>query len=229
MPRPLQALAKDLWVAERRQNFYGLPVGTRMTVVRLSGGRLLLHSPVELDAVLRTELDALGRVLYVVAPNRVHHLYAGDVAKVYPEARLWIGPGLERKRPDLEYVEILDDEAPEEWRGEVDQAFFRGRPYENEIEFFHRASRTLVICDIAFNIGPSAAPLTRFLMWTIGSYGRFGPSKLDPLLIRDRAAARQSMERILSFDFDRVVLPHGDIVESGGKEQLREGYRWLLK
>ena len=227
MPRPLKAVAKDLWVAERPQNFYGLPVGTRMTVVRLSGGRLLLHSPVPLDAALRAELDALGRVLYVVAPNRVHHLYAGDVAGHYPDARLWIGPGLERKRPDLRYVAVLDDESPEEWRAELDQAFFRGRPYENEIVFCHRASRTLIICDIAFNIGAGAAPMTRFLMRLIGSYGRFGPTKLDPVLIRDRAAARASMQRILSFDVDRVVLPHGDIVESGAKEQLRHGYAWL--
>ena len=224
----LRPLAKDIWVAERPQKFYGLPVGTRMTVMRLSGGRLLLHSPVILDATLRSELDAIGRVAYAVAPNRVHHLYAGDVANAYPEARLWIGPGLERKRPDLKFVAILDDESPEEWREEVGQTFCRGRPYENEIVFFHRASRTLILCDLAFNIGPSAAAVTRFLMRMIGSYGRFGPSKLDPFLIRDRAAARRSLERILAWDFDRVVVAHGDIVESGGREALREGYAWLL-
>jgi hypothetical protein len=199
-----------------------------MTVMRLSGGRLLLHSPVVLDAELRAELDAIGRVGYAVAPNRVHHLYAGDVAKVYPEARLWIGPGLERKRPDLKFVAVLDDESPEEWREEVGQTFFRGRPYENEIVFFHRASRTLILCDLAFNIGPSAAASTRFLMKLIRSYGHFGPSKLDPWLIRDWPAARKSLERILAWDFDRVVLAHGDIVERGGREALREGYAWLL-
>jgi len=224
----LTPLAEDIWVAERPQSFYGLPVGTRMTVMRLSGGRLLLHSPVALDAQLKAELDAIGRVTYTVAPNRVHHLYAGDVAKVYPDARLWVGPGLERKRPDLKFVAILDDEAPEEWREEVGQTYFRGRPYENEIVFFHRASRTLILCDLAFNIGPSAAALTRFLMKLIGSYGRFGPSKLDPLLIRDRPAARKSLERILAWDFDRVIVAHGDIVENGGRESLRAGYAWLL-
>ncbi len=199
-----------------------------MTVMRLSGGRLLLHSPVVLDAELRAELDAIGRVSYAVAPNRVHHLYAGDVAKAYPEARLWVGPGLERKRPDLKFVAVLGDESPEEWQEEVGQTFFRGRPYENEIVFFHRASRTLILCDLAFNLGPSAAAPTRFLMKLIRSYGRFGPSKLDPLLIRDWPAARKSLERILAWDFDRVVLAHGDIVEAGGREALREGYSWLL-
>ena len=226
--KPLRPLAPDLWVAERPQAFYGLPVGTRMTVIRLSGGRLLLHSPVSLDPGLRAELDAIGSVRYVVAPNRVHHLYAGEVAKVYPGARLWIAPGLERKRPDLEYVAVLDDEPPKEWRGEVDQTFFRGRPFENEITFFHRASRTLMLCDVAFNFGPSTPAVTKLLMKLMRSYGRFGPSTLDSWLIRDRELARRSLERILTWDFDRVVVAHGDILETGGREALRQGYSWLL-
>jgi hypothetical protein len=225
---PLRELAKDLWVAERPQRFYGLEVGTRMTVLRLADGSLLLHSPVALDAELRRELDALGRVRFAVAPNRVHHLYAGKVAEAYPEARLWVGPGLERKRPDLGFAGVLGDEAPAEWKGQLDQVFFRGRPYENEVVFFHRASRTLILCDLAFNFGPRAAAATRLLMRLLQSYGRFGPSKLDPLLIRDRRAARQSLERILRWDFDRVVVAHGDVLESGGHEALRQGYSWLL-
>jgi hypothetical protein len=225
----LRALAPDLWVVDRPQRFYGLAVGTRMTVIRLADGGLLLHSPIVLDGELRRALDALGPVRYAVAPNRVHHLYAGDVAKAYPAARLWIGPGLEKKRPDLAYVAILDDEAPPEWRGQVDQTFFRGRPYENEVVFHHRASRTLVLCDLAFNFGPSAPFATRMWMRLIRSYGRFGPSTLDPLLIRDRAAARASLERILAWDFDRVIVAHGDVLETGGHAQLARGYAWLLK
>jgi len=228
VPRPLRELAPELWVAERPQRFYGLEVGTRMTVVRLADGSLLLHSPVSLDAALREELDALGPVRFAVAPNRVHHLHAGEVAKVYPEARLWVAPGLERKRPDLVFEGVLGDEAPAAWRGEVDQAFFRGRPYENEVVFHHRASRTLVLCDLAFHFRAGTHPVTRLLMRLIRSYDRFGPSRLDPLLIRDRKQARESLERILAWNFDRVVVAHGDVLERGGRQALREGYAWLL-
>lgn len=199
-----------------------------MTVIRLPGERLLLHSPVALDPGLRSSLDSIGRVRYAVAPNRLHHLYAGEVAEAYPDARLWVAPGLERKRPDLAFVAVLGDEAPEEWRDELSQAFFRGRPYENEVAFFHLRSRTLLLCDLAFNFGPSAAAPTRLLMKLLRSYGRFGPSRLDPLLIRDREAARRSLERILAWDFDRVVVAHGDVLERGGREALRSGYAWLL-
>ena len=228
MPRPLRQLAENLWVADRPQAFYGLPVGTRMTVIRLAGDRLLLHSPVALDAGLRAQLDAVGQVRYAVAPNRVHHLYAGQVAEHYPGARLWVGPGLDRKRPDLVFEAILGDVAPEEWRGEVEQVFFRGRPFENEVAFFHRASRTLILCDLAFNFGPHTAAPTRLLMKLLRSYGRLGPTTLDPWLIRDRRAARESLQRILAWDFDRVIVAHGDVLDSGGHEILRQGYAWLL-
>jgi hypothetical protein len=113
--------------------------------------------------------------------------------------------------------------------GEIDQVFFRGRPYENEVAFFHRPSSTLILCDLAFNFGPRTAAPTRLLMNLLRSYGHLGPSKLDPLLIRDRRAARDSLERILAWDFDRIIVAHGDVLESGGHEILRQGYSWLLR
>ena len=225
----LRALDRDLWIVERPQRFHGLEVGTRMSVIRLADGSLLLHSPVVLDPALRRELDSLGPVRHAVAPNRVHHLYAGEVVRHYPAAQLWVGPGVERKRPDLVIAGVLGDEAPAAWKGQLDQVFFRGRPYENEVVFLHRKSRTLILCDLAFNFGPRAHPLTRLLMRLIRSHDRFGPSRLDPLLIRDRAVARESLERILVWDFDRVIVAHGDdILETGGHEALRIGYSWLL-
>jgi hypothetical protein len=224
----LRQLAENLWVVERPQRFWGLEVGCRMTVLRLVDGSLFLHSPVALDAPLRGELDALGTVRFAVAPNRLHHLYAGDVARAYPAARLWVAAGVERKRPDLAIAGVLTDEAPPEWQGQIDQRYFRGRPFENEVVFLHRASRTLLLCDLAFNFGPTAPLITRVVTTLIGGYGSFRPSRLDPLFIRDRAAARQSLEQILTWDFDRVVVAHGDVVERGGRDLLRAGYHWLL-
>lgn len=224
----LRALGDDLWVAEQAQRFYGLEVGTRMTVIRLGDGSLLLHSPIALVPELRRELDALGSVRYAVAPNRFHHLYAGDVARAYPGSRLWVAGGVERKRPDLQIEGVLGDDPPEAWKGEVDQARFRGRPFENEVVFLHRKSRTLIVCDLLFNFGPRAPWATRALMRLLGGYGKPGPTRIDPLLIRDRRAARESLQRILEWDFDRVVVAHGEVLESGGPAVLRNGYAWLL-
>ena len=67
----MRAIAEDLWVAEQPLRFGLLQLGTRMTVVRLSDSSLLLHSPIALTESLRVEIEELGSVRYVVAPNRL--------------------------------------------------------------------------------------------------------------------------------------------------------------
>ena len=59
-------------------------------------------------------------------------------------------------------------------------------------------------------------------------YGRFGPSLLERVMTRDRAAARESLEGILAWDFDRVIMAHGRVLPNGGRDALRRGYAWLL-
>lgn len=41
---------------------------------------------------------------------------------------------------------------------------------------------------------------------------------------RDKAAARESLERILAWDFERVVLAHGDCIEAAARARLREAW-----
>ena len=74
----LRQLAPDLWIAEQPLRFLGLELGARMTVVRLPGSRLLLHSPIARSRELAAEVERLGSPTYLVAPNRFHHLYARD-------------------------------------------------------------------------------------------------------------------------------------------------------
>ena len=227
MSEGLRALAPDLWVAERRLSVGLAEIGTRMTVVRLADGSLFLHSPVRLDRETRAALDPLGEVRFVVAPSRVHHLFAGDYPAGYPNARLFAAPGLPRKRQDLTFAEELGDEAPAAWRGQLDQHVFRGAGYLNEVVFFHPASRTLVLTDLAFNVPKGKTEGARLFYWLSGAAGRFGPHRLVRFMIRDRKAARASLERILAWDFDRVIVAHGDVLETGGRKAVREAFAFL--
>ncbi|HEX7408645.1 MAG TPA: DUF4336 domain-containing protein [Candidatus Binatia bacterium] len=224
----LRELAPNLWVTERPQRFGGVEVGTRMTVIRLPEEKLFLHSPVTLDAGLRGELGRLGVPRFVVAPNRFHHLYAGEYTRAYPDLALFVAPGLETKRPDLAVRGVLNADAPPGWRDQIDQLLVHGYPLLNEVVFLHRASRTLIVSDLVFNIHDDSPSLTRLIFRLIGAYGRCGPSLLERILVRDRAAARDSLTRILTWDFDRVILAHGRLLESGGGAALRDGYAWLL-
>jgi hypothetical protein len=225
----MRQLAEDLWVVERPLRFAGLALGARMTVVRLRDGGLFLHSPVALDDDLRAALLRLGPPRHAVAPNRMHHLFIGDYRGAFADIRLYAAPGLAEKRSDLAFDEVLSDAAPAAWADQLDQAVFAGQPSVNEVVFCHRASRSLLACDLAFNIGREAPPWTRLALRLIGGHGHFGPTLLERLLVRDRAAARSSLARILAWDFERVVVAHGAVLESGGHAALRDAYRWLTR
>jgi hypothetical protein len=199
-----------------------------MTVVRLGDGKLLLHSPIPPAPELVREVEALGPVAYLVAPNRFHHLSVGKWQAACPDALVYVAPGLEEKRPDLEIAGVLGDEPEPGWSGTVDQVLVEGFPFANEVVFFHRRSRTLIATDLAFNLGPSSPRLSRLVLRLGGASSGLSPSLLERFLARDRAAFRGSMERILAWPFERVVIAHGDIVETGGREQLAHGYSWLL-
>jgi hypothetical protein len=223
----LRALANDLWVAERPQRFLGVEMGTRMAVVRLDDGGLFLHSPVALDAETRRDIDALGPVRAVVAPNKYHHLYVGDYFTAYPEAEIFAAPGLAEKRRDLRFHGTLADEPASLWAGQIEQLVFRALPALNDVLFCHRRSRTLIATDLVFNMQSHPSLVTRLVFRLDGAYGKFGPSRLWRLLTRDRAAARAAIERILVWDFDRVIMAHGEVLESGGREAIRAAFAWL--
>ena len=224
----MKQLDADLWVTESPLRFFGLEVGARMTVVRLPGSKLLVHSPISASPRLLQEVEALGPVAYLVAPNRLHHLFVGEWQRAFPDSSLYVAPGLDSKRADLEIAGVLGDEPEPGWKSTLDQARLEGLPFANEVVFFHRPSATLIATDLAFNIGSSSPFLTR-LVFRIGrSYGQLGPTPLERLLVRDRASFRRSLQRILEWPFDRVVVAHGEVCENGGREELLRGYEWIL-
>ncbi len=207
-----------------------------MTVIKLANGGLFLHSPTELDDKTRRALEAIGEVRAVVAPSRAHHLFVADYMRAWPGAKLYGPPGLVGDiqdfrarigaRRDLKLDAILGDEPQSDWAGEIDQHLFKGAPSLNEVVFFHRPSRSAIFTDLVFNV-PADFKDARIFYTIVGARGRFGPHLLIRLSIRDRKAARESVAKILEWDFDRVIVTHGDVLESGGHAKFAEAYSYL--
>lgn len=224
---PLEALDRDLWVATRPLRLFVGDIGTRMTVVRL-GSDLFVHSPVMLDAATRDALAAIGRVRWVVAPSKVHHLYIGQYASAYPDAEMIAAPGLPEKRPDLAFDCVLDAAQRDKWGDALRFELFGGAPQINELVFFHPASRSLILTDLAFNVTREGRNRARIFHWLVGARGHFGPHRIIRSAIRDREAAGQSLERILAWDFERVIVTHGEVLETGGHARMSEAFERFL-
>ncbi len=223
----LESLAEDLWVARRPLPLVVGDVGARMTVLRLSDRSLMLHSPVQLDAPLLQALGELGPVKWLLGPSKVHHLFLGDYVKAFPDAALCGAPGLAEKRRDLAFRYVLAPQPPPSWPEIVKFQLVEGAPLMNEVALLHAPSRTLVLTDLVFNVQPGASNRARLFHWLVGATGRFGPHRVIRLGFRDRAAARRSLDRILAWDFDRVVMSHGEVVSTGGHSLLEQAFASL--
>jgi glyoxylase-like metal-dependent hydrolase (beta-lactamase superfamily II) len=230
----LREIAPDLWVGEERLRYLGFEIGRRMAVIRLARNDLVVHSPVSLNGQLREELAELGDVRFVLPASVLHgHPYMEQYRDSYPQARLFGVPRLERKRPDLRFDGMLGSTPEPEWSDDLDQKRFEGHRIAgrtlNEVEFLHRKTRTLITGDLCFNIGSEWPLKTRILASGPRMHRRLGPTVAFRLGIRDREAAKRSVERILEWDFDRILPGHGEIVETGGKDRFKRDIAWLLR
>jgi len=196
-----------------------------MTIVRLASGFLLVHSPIRPTDAMREELSRLGEVRFIVAPNKYHHLYAGEFAAAFPDARLYIAPGLQEKRKDLRFHGILSDEPEPYWEDSLKQHVFQGIPAVNEVVFFHPESRTVIFTDLVFNFSSDLSPGQKLFALLDGVYEKTAVSRLTRyILLGDRKLARRSADKILEWDFDKVVLAHKDVVHEDGHEAVRKAF-----
>ena len=220
--------AEGLWTIDHPLRVGPMPVGTRTTLVGLASGEIIVHSPGPLEQGLAERMASCGTVSALVAPNCFHHLFLAENAKAFPSAAVLFPPGLAERGLDLPQGETLLETAPATWSGVLEIVAIGGAPRVGELAFFHPASRTLILSDLVFNVRSVDGAFARLAMRVNGMLGHFGPSRLARrLFFRDQGSLRSSVDRILEWDFDRVIMAHGEVVESGGHSLLEEAFAFL--
>lgn len=227
---------RDVWIADGRPvRFYGMPFPTRMTVVRLGGGRLWVHSPVALDDDLARRVAALGPVEHLVAPNWLHYVHLPEWQGAFPDAQSWGAPGVVERAASrgvrLHIDHTLSDTAPPDWAGEIDQKLVRGSPVHKEAVFFHRPSATLILTDLIENFELARLPFwMRPLARLAGVAAPHGgmPRDMAWTFRNGRAELREAVEWMLDRHPQRVILAHGRWFRTDGKAALRRALGWAL-
>jgi glyoxylase-like metal-dependent hydrolase (beta-lactamase superfamily II) len=229
---PLTAVAPELWTYVHVMRSPGaIRIPARMNIARVgSDGGLWVHSPVPIDDALAAEIAALGRVLYVVAPSAYHHMFAGKFAARFPGAKLFCAPGVARKQPGLTVAGTLADGSVPPWSEEIDQILLEGAPRMSEVVFFHRASRSLLVSDLFFNVTEPETWSTGLLLRMMGTYKRFSRSRAWKLFAKDRQALKTSVEKVIAWDFVRVLPGHGAPFETvDTRAETRAAAAWFLE
>jgi hypothetical protein len=226
----LNEIAPDIWIAEGGSvSFFGFPYPTRMTVVRLGDGSLWICSPIALTPPLAADVNALGPVRHLVSPNKIHHLFLKQWAQQWPAAKLYASPGLRRRRRDLTFAAELGDAPDPAWAEDIDQVIFLGSLFMDEVVFFHRASRSLIVTDLIQKFDPATLHGWRGLLMRVD--GLVGPNGSTPrdwrLSFWNRQAARAALRKALAWNPRRLIIAHGEWVRDDGRAALARSMRWL--
>lgn len=232
-PKPV---TEDVFIVDSvMQRPFGLVLPVRMTILRLPGGDLLLHSPTRCLPTLRDALEQLGRVRHLVAPNSVHWMFLREWQHAYPEAVTWAAPGLRKRwqvrRSGVRLDDELSDTTPSGWDG-VRLVVVPGGMGFREVALFHAPSRTMVLTDLVLDLPMGQAPpLLRPVASMLGIVGSDGkpPVYVRWIIRRRKDEAIRAVERLLAMGPERVVFAHGPWFRRDAPAALRHALRWLLR
>jgi hypothetical protein len=206
---------------------------TRMTVVRLSTGVLWLNSPVPTSIQTRQHILQLGPVEYLVAATPRHVWRLAEWHTLFPEAQLWRPRHtlLTLQRESLPYTGVLGDAPSPNWSADLDQLAFQGNPLGEEVIFFHRASGTVILDDlIQIHLPRQGHPISNALLALTGVVAPDGGVPLDMrLTFTQRRLAQQSLDHLLSWDFDKLIIAHGPCITHAAKPFVKRAFQWLRR
>lgn len=233
----LKPVAQDIWIVDGPMiRFYGLPFSTRATVIRLKNGDIWVHSPTKLDAGLIAELNDLGPIRHLIAPNWIHYAYVAEWQAQFPAATSWAAPGVKErainKGMDIRFDHDLGDTAEEPWQEEIDQQIVKGSNVHREAVFFHRVSETLILTDLVENFEAENLPwwmriLTR-LAGILDPDGQM-PRDMRMTFRKGQDELRKAVDLMIDWAPERIIVAHGRWYTSNGVDEIKRAFRFVLK
>ena len=240
----MNEFAKNIWTVEGpKVNFFGFPYPTRMVVVHLTqtygdeheNGCAWIWSPVELSNDLAKEVeDKAGPVKFIVSPNKIHHLFLKAWTEKYPNATIYASPGLEKRyvADGIKFnARLGKDELKPAFSNEIDVVTISGSYFMEEVEFFHKASKTAIICDLIQRFREEdATGFKGMLLKLDGMVGKHGSTPREwrfsfwPFGKEELKSGRDAM---LSWGAERMIVAHGDCVERDATEVMKRALAWI--
>lgn len=218
----LSEVGAGIWEAVQPLRVAGFELGHRMTVVRLATGDLAVHSPIAYSTAVARDVQALGPVKWIIAPNAMHDLYLREWMNGFTTATLLHSPALKVKSFDSRRTQPLGREPLDG----LQPIPIDGMPRLQEFVFHHPASNRLIVADLVFNLPPGRG-LQKWLQKASGIYERLGPSKFFKTYISHNEAFARSIQEILALKVERLIVGHGSNVSSGAHEHLTRAFSWL--
>jgi hypothetical protein len=215
----MKQIAENLWLKHYPLSVLGTHHGRHVTVIRLASGKTIVHSMAPFSDDDLDEIRAIGEPGWLMEAMLLHDTYAREGRECFPDLPFLGPPGFDE---EVKFTTLPLVPPPAEWANEVEVIPIDGAPNLKEHAMLHRPSRTLIVADLVFNFPANEGGWDRFFHKYIAGIKRYpGMSRIFRICIKDRDAFRASMRKLLALDFDRIIVGHGEIIETGGKEKLK--------
>ena len=218
----MQKLGEKLWIFDTPFKLFGADFGNRMTVAQLPNNSLFVHSPVALNLKIYAELSTLGSISTIVTPNCFHGLFIDDWLDAFPNAEYFAPANV--KAPTRAAPNLINEKSLARWAPDIKAIRVEGIPKLSEYAFFHEPSKSLILTDLAFNIGTHVSLWSKLFFSLNGAYRKFGPSRLLRSMIEDHVALKDSLSEILAWDFQHIVVSHGQVVSEQATHVFEHGF-----
>ena len=235
----LKKVGVNIWTVSNEVTFMKMRFISLSTIVKLSAGNLWIHSPVKLTQELKQELEKISeapiKTLYLIAPNTMHHIFINSYLSDFPNECKIYGPKLlQKKNKELKFEKFLtkdDSNKTWDWSDEIESQFIDGIPLLSETIFFHKKSKTLIICDLLAYVTQATGFFGKLYFIFSGLYKKINVNKPVKMMLRDKEKTLQSLENVFKWDFDRIHVCHDTPIEKDqkGKEKFIQLYNKLLK
>jgi hypothetical protein len=214
-----QPLAENLWLLPYPLKMLGADLRRNVTLIRLRSGKIVIHSTAPFTPAEVAAIRALGEPGWLLDGFLRHDTFAKEGREAFPGLPFLAPEGFSAV---VGFPTKPITPAPAEWDGELLALEIRGMPEARDTAMLHLPSQTLILTELLFNFG-SDEPLWTELLLRVAVGGEHHPGLSRPFKagVKDEAAFRSSIATILSWDFDRVIVGHGDVIEHDGKAKLR--------
>lgn len=217
-PKCLRQIDRRLWCLESYFVVCGCRGSVRMTAIETMAG-LVLYSPVRLTMETVAQIESIGRVAVIVAPNLFHHLFLRQCRATFPEARVLIARGLEAKIGALPGAEEISTKTRFCAEDAFDHFVFDGHAL-HETVLFHRPTTTLITADLIYNFGPRQYLAERTFFRAIGCYGAPKVAFYHRYAIKQKQSVSRLVETVSLWQPRRIIMSHGDIIECNDAASL---------
>ncbi|KAJ7731144.1 hypothetical protein DFH07DRAFT_847740 [Mycena maculata] len=217
---------------------FGLfPFGGRSTAVRLSTGDVWVLASTPLTHDTKAALDKLGPVKWIMGADAVHHLFLGQFKKAYPEAKvIGVAALVEKKKKDgLQLDGAYGADAPDTKYGfedEIYACYFSGFA-NKDVAWFHTSSKTLIVADLLFNLPGNEQYSKSKSNAKVPILGKLDPwGALHKRFVwgegKDKPAMMRDAKTVLAWAPERIIMCHGDVIETEGTKAWASAYSKYL-